>query len=59
VAGRRTSDLTNLKHKIAVISVGNTQYGDFSGTDDYCLAAQTFRNAVADCCIDKNKVDAR
>src|ERR1700749_1001687 len=57
--GRREpiTDLNNLKDKIAVIGVGNTKYGNFPEIDDYGLAAQAFRNAVADCGIDKNKID--
>lgn len=50
-------DVNGLKDKIAVIGVGNTRYGNFPHTDDYGLAAQAFRNAVADCGIDKNKID--
>ncbi len=50
-------DLTTLKNKIAVIGVGNTRYGNFPDIDDYGLAAHAFRNAVADCGIDKNAID--
>ena len=50
-------DLHELKDKIAVIGVGNTQYGNFPEIDDYGLAAQAFRNAVDDCGIDKNAID--
>jgi acetyl-CoA acetyltransferase len=50
-------DVGELKNKIAVIGVGNTKYGNFPEIDDYGLAAHAFRNAVADCGIDKNKVD--
>jgi acetyl-CoA acetyltransferase len=50
-------DLHELKHKVAVIGVGNTKYGNFPETDDYGLAAQAFRNAVNDCGINKNQID--
>ncbi len=50
-------DLAELKNKIAVIGVGNTPYGNFPEIDDYGLGAQAFRNAVADCGIDKNRID--
>src|ERR1700733_75970 len=50
-------DLGDLKNKVAVIGVGNTKYGNFPQTDDYGLAAQAFKNAVADCGIDKNQID--
>jgi acetyl-CoA acetyltransferase len=51
------SELGHLKDKIAVIGVGNTRYGAFPETDDYGLAAQSFRNAVQDCGINKNNID--
>jgi acetyl-CoA acetyltransferase len=51
------SELTHLTNKIAVIGVGNTRYGNFPETDEYGLAAQAFRNAVADSGIDKNAID--
>jgi acetyl-CoA acetyltransferase len=51
------SELAQLKNQIAVIGVGNTRYGSFPETDEYGLAAEAFRNAVADSGIDKNKVD--
>jgi acetyl-CoA acetyltransferase len=50
-------DLHELKDRIAVIGVGNTQYGNFPETDDYGLATQAFRNAIDDCGIDKNVID--
>src|SRR5689334_12856712 len=50
-------DAKELKNKIAVVGVGNTKYGNFPHTDDYGLAAQAFKNAVADCGIDKNQID--
>jgi len=50
-------DLHELKNKVAVVGVGNTQYGNFPEIDDYGLAAQAFRNAVNDCGIDKNRID--
>jgi acetyl-CoA acetyltransferase len=46
-----------LKDRAAVIGVGNTAYGSFPDTDEYGLAAQAFRAAIADCGIDKNEVD--
>jgi acetyl-CoA acetyltransferase len=50
-------DLKSLSNRAAVIGVGNTAYGSFPETDEYGLAAQAFRAAVADCGIDKNDVD--
>ena len=49
--------MNQLKNQIAVIGVGNTRYGNFPETDEYGLAAQAFRNAVADSGIDKNQID--
>jgi acetyl-CoA acetyltransferase len=49
--------MTDLRNKTAVIGVGNTRYGSFPDLDEYGLAGQAFRNAVADCGIDKNKID--
>ncbi|HMV40529.1 MAG TPA: thiolase family protein, partial [Plasticicumulans sp.] len=51
------SDFRALKDKVAVAGVGNTRYGNFPETDDYGLGADAFRNAVADCGIDKNEID--
>jgi acetyl-CoA acetyltransferase len=50
-------DLASLKDRIAVIGVGNTRYGSFPDTDEYGLAAQAFRSAVADCGISKQVID--
>jgi len=50
-------ELHHLKDKVAVIGVGNTAYGSFPDTDEYGLAAQAFRSAVAECGIDKNEID--
>ena len=49
--------LRELSDKAAVIGVGNTAYGSFPDTDEYGLAAQAFRSAIADCGIDKNEID--
>jgi acetyl-CoA acetyltransferase len=51
------NDPAQLKNKIAVIGVGNKRYGSFPESDEYGLAAQAFRNAIADSGIDKNKID--
>ena len=46
-----------LKNRIAVAGVGTTAYGNFPELSDYALAAQAFKEAVADCGIDKNQID--
>jgi len=50
-------DFVHLKDQVAVIGVGNTRYGNFPDTDEYGLAAQAFRGAIADCGISKNNID--
>jgi acetyl-CoA acetyltransferase len=49
--------LAQLKNRVAVIGIGNTKYGSFPDIDEYGLAAQAFRDALADCGIDKNRID--
>ena len=39
------------------LEVGTTAYGSFPETDEYGLAAEAFRNALADCGLDKGKID--
>ncbi len=51
------TDLSALSNQAAVIGVGTTRYGSFPETDEYGLAAQAFRTALADGGIDKNAVD--
>ncbi|MGH7044623.1 MAG: thiolase family protein [Acetobacteraceae bacterium] len=51
------TDPSALRNKAAVIGVGTTRYGSFPETDEYGLAAQAFRTALADGGIDKNDVD--
>jgi hypothetical protein len=41
-------ELKRLVNRAAVIGVGNTAYGSFPDTDEYGLAAQAFRNAIAE-----------
>lgn len=47
----------HLRNKVAVVGVGTTAYGSFPDTDEYGLAAQAFRNAIADCGLDKDQID--
>jgi acetyl-CoA acetyltransferase len=51
------ADYRALKDRIAVVGVGNTAYGSFPETDDYGLGAEAFTRAVADCGIEKDKID--
>ncbi len=46
-----------LRDRAAVIGVGHTAYGSFPETDEYGLAAQAFKNALADGGIDKKEID--
>ncbi|MSO76364.1 MAG: thiolase family protein [Alphaproteobacteria bacterium] len=51
------SELGHLKDKIAVVGVGNTPYGNFPEIDDYGLGARAFRAALADCGLEKSRID--
>ena len=46
-----------LRNQAAVIGVGTTPYGNFPHTDEYGLAAEAFRNALADGGIAKHQID--
>ena len=46
-----------LRNKAAVIGVGTTKFGNFPHTDEYGLAADAFRAALADGGIDKRAID--
>lgn len=46
-----------LKNRIAVVGVGNTAYGSFPEMSDYGLAAQAFKSALADCGLEKSRID--
>ena len=40
-------EFNNLRNRVAVVGVGTTAYGSFPETDEYGLAAEAFRNALA------------
>lgn len=46
-----------MKNQAAIVGVGTTAYGSFPETDEYGLAAQAFKAAIADCGLDKNDID--
>ena len=48
---------TQLRNRAAVVGVGTTAYGSFPETDEYGLAAEAFRAAIADSGLDKNEID--
>ncbi len=50
-------DRAELRNRAAIVGVGTTAYGSFPDTDEYGLAADAFRAAVAECGIDKNAID--
>jgi acetyl-CoA acetyltransferase len=50
-------EFNNLRNRVAVVGVGTTAYGSFLETDEYGLAAEAFRNALADCQLDKSKIN--
>jgi acetyl-CoA acetyltransferase len=47
----------NLRNRAAVVGVGATPYGSFPETDEYGLAADAFRAAIADCGLNKDEID--
>ena len=49
--------IADLKDKIAVVGIGNTEYGRRLGRDAYSLAAEAFRNALDDCGLKKEQID--
>jgi acetyl-CoA acetyltransferase len=51
------ADFAELSNRIAVAGIGTTAYGNFPERDEYDLAAEAFRNAIAECGLDKDKVD--
>ncbi len=46
-----------LRNQTAIIGVGTTAYGNFPHTDEYGLAAEAFRHALADGGIAKHQID--
>ncbi|HET7714459.1 MAG TPA: thiolase family protein [Bauldia sp.] len=50
-------EFADLRDRVAVVGVGTTAYGSFPDTDEYGLAAEAFGNAVADCGLDKSRID--
>jgi acetyl-CoA acetyltransferase len=46
-----------LRDRAAVVGVGATAYGNFPETDEYGLAANAFRAAIADCGLEKDHID--
>ena len=46
-----------LRNQTAVIGVGTTSYGNFPHPDEYGLAAEAFRHALADGGIAKHRID--
>ena len=48
---------SSLRNQAAVVGVGATAYGSFPETDEYGLAADAFRAAIADSGVDKNDID--
>ncbi len=50
--------MTSLKDKYCIVGVGNTAYGKLPGETPVTLTVEAIRNAIADCGIDKNEIDA-
>jgi acetyl-CoA acetyltransferase len=51
------TDHAGLKDLAAVVGVGTTRYGNFPETDEYGLAAQAFKAALAECGLERDDVD--
>ena len=49
--------MTEMRNRAAVVGVGTTAYGSFPQDDEYSLAANAFRAAVADCGLAKDEID--
>jgi len=50
-------DQARLRNFASVVGVGATPYGNFPETDEYGLAAHAFREAIADCGLEKSQID--
>src|ERR1700742_5269712 len=55
--GKNVETSAHLRNQAAVVGVGATAYGSFPETDEYGLAADAFRTAIADCGLDKDEID--
>jgi acetyl-CoA acetyltransferase len=54
---KRVEAASELRNRAAVVGVGATPYGSFPETDEYGLAADAFRAAIADCGLSKDQID--
>ena len=50
--------MNSLKDKYCIVGVGNTHYGRLPGRSAVSLTVEAIRNAIEDCGIDKNEIDA-
>ena len=46
-----------MRSTVSVAGVGTTAYGSFPDVDEYGLAGEAFARAIADCGLDKNRID--
>lgn len=47
-----------IRDKYCIVGVGNTRYGKLPGRSAESLTVEAIRNAILDCGIDKNEIDA-
>jgi acetyl-CoA acetyltransferase len=50
--------MASLKDKYCIVGVGNTGYGKLPGRSAVSLTVEAIRNAIEDCGIDKDEIDA-
>jgi acetyl-CoA acetyltransferase len=50
--------MASLKDKYCIAGIGNTGYGKLPGRSAVSLTVEAIRNAIEDCGIDKNEIDA-
>lgn len=49
--------IDSLRNKVAVVGVGTTAFGSFPARDEYSLATEAFRNALADGGLVRDQID--
>ncbi len=52
-----SSEMKRLKNRVAIVGVGTTKLAKRLPEDQYTLAAQAFKEALADCGLTKEKID--
>lgn len=50
--------MTSLRDKYCIVGAGNTRYGKLPGSNPIALSVEAIKNAIEDCGIDKQNIDA-